>query len=427
MNGLNIEPVCLEYLAVSQTEGRAFVERPVNGRSDAHSSEIRTSCQEEIPYISDDDRAVEDPGGRGLAWEGPSRIGGGEVIPPNGNTGVELRVGVDWATGSIEQHVLGEFKRAFGAWVEAVRGEVVEWTGWGRRRFYQASEKWESVLLQYDLDEKYGTDTHKGRCCLEFAGGFFDTLDREQLVSWGALLNRFGFRASRLDTYVDDVHKTVGLDTVRSAIRAGQLRGFRPCSCDTRESFDRARKGEGTITFGNRGSRGSGKALCWYDKEAESKGREKGNRLEMRWYDEKAAEVWAGLVGFGFSGYDIAARVFGGLRFITDPECHRREEMEDVAWWGMLQKGIENIQITAGKAVSTVVGKMEWVRVSVAKSLAFIKRFKVAMDGTDKGFGAWLELMIEQGEERLRSWEERRIANEVREYRGGASVEGVAM
>jgi hypothetical protein len=132
-------------------------------------------------------------------------------------------------------------------------------------------------------------------------------------------------------------------------------------------------------------------------------------------------------VCFGFDGYDIAARTLGVLEFVENPECHRREEWVRLAWWELLHLGIENVRITVSKTITGAVQKMAWVRSSVAKSLAYVQRFMVKLQGNAAGFDRWLRDAVEQGAGDLRRADLARIGRDLVDYRAGLAGEGQTM
>jgi hypothetical protein len=332
---------------------------------------------------------------------------------------------------------LRSWKAALSVWARQERGCELDWETQGGRCHYLASETaWGSVTLLYDPDQAYAEAVHKGRFAVQFAGGFFDRLTRENLVSLAAVLGRFDFRATRVDTYIDDVEKVVKLQTVWEACKAGQVRGFRAKRKATGKGGIRRIEelgpcaGEGTLYFGGRGDYGNGKHVRWYDKTAESGGGEQGNRLEVEWTRKLANEVWLGLVAFGFNGYDIAGRTFSVLEFIDDPECHRRECWVRLPWWDLLHRGINNVYIETSAAVTNVAKKMAWVRASVAKSLAYIQRFMVKLalqESRPQGFDGWLREVIEQAAADLGRVDLVRIGKDLADCRGQGVAEGLAM
>jgi hypothetical protein len=138
-------------------------------------------------------------------------------------------------------------------------------------------------------------------------------------------------------------------------------------------------------------------------------------------------EAWAELVQSGFSGETIAAITLGVMDFVADPECHRAEAWGRLGWWQSLLNGVKNIKIRAHKAVSSMAKKMEWVHGSVAKSLAYIQRVRVKLEGNAEGFDRWLRAEVEAGAKKLRKGDLRAIAAEVLECRVMDGGEGRAM
>jgi hypothetical protein len=170
----------------------------------------------------------------------------------------------------------------------------------------------------------------------------------DRLLDLFSSLYRMQFRPARIDLALDDHSKK--LLPLKSVHRAGENEQFiGPRTYDPRRpKKDGKLKGE-TYYFGSRGKQGSGCYLRFYDKELESDGLVKSNRMEPEFSDEKAWELWAEMrkcKSLAALQNVCAHAVVGTIGFVKKEGAHgHRDRMSLLRWWKRFLAAVGGILI----------------------------------------------------------------------------------
>ena len=108
-------------------------------------------------------------------------------------------------------------------------------------------------------------------------------------------------KCTRLDLAVDDFDKKISIQEVKEAVDNHHYIGFHDCVRYI-ESGRAGSKGK-TVSFGKRGSNGSGKYLTFYEKFLESKGKIDSIRVELALYKYSAVQCFEQLVSSSFDSW----------------------------------------------------------------------------------------------------------------------------
>lgn len=217
-------------------------------------------------------------------------------------------------------------------------------------------------------------------------------------------LRAWSFRPSRIDLTVDDYLKRVTPARAREAADLGQITGFKRDENGryAYKFYTDGRTGASTFSLGSRGSKGSGKQLCIYEKGERT-------RLELRLADTKARQVWGMLEGLDGSP-ELLAPLIGGVlvgavSFDTGPDSGRVGSRELLPWWEELTANFiqGRIRLAAKKKPEpTAERSRRWFERAVAPSLA---TFRLVADrlGDQRAWGHWMNSLLSEGKGRQSS------------------------
>ena len=161
-----------------------------------------------------------------------------------------------------------------------------------------------------------------------------------------ALQEECKFKSTRVDVAMDDYAKTFDVRTVARAKDKHHYKGFGK----TGKHIKNGRNGSlgEMVTFGERGSRGGGKRMCYYDKSIESKGKIDAMRIELSCYKHYAEQIYKHLcaVEVGVWGELIGGWISGAIDFRRrrgekDKNPGRRRRL---GWWAKIVKGFAQIK-----------------------------------------------------------------------------------
>ncbi len=279
---------------------------------------------------------------------------------------------------------------------------------WGRWR-YDRGVRFEplGIALYYDSTPDRGRNIHAGRCCLDIPGSAIDLLPpdgQRELVQ--ELMLRFHLRASRFDIAFDDYKRNIEVSALFEHYQEGAVVGFRRVDryIGQKTPGKKGKINDG-ITFGVRGSSGSGKYLRIYDKGLESEGKENCIRWELELTGSCAFEVcskvlmcqnvaaYGGLLGAVMAGIiDFRVRACGAGQ---KKNASRRERMD---WWARMVEilGGEEIRVRGKVPEATIERTASWVRRQVSGSLAAVRQAL----GPEE-FDEWLEAVLYLGEMKM--------------------------
>ena len=182
------------------------------------------------------------------------------------------------------------------------------------------------------------------------------------------------FKATRDDLTFDDYTKEIiDLDNIKKAVDKYWFTGFSKKTFKWTEQGVKGFKGK-SATFGNRGSKGSGKRVLMYEKTKESDGKVDSNRLEVSLYKNHADQslkqlAYAPIEEWGeiFIGWISGAIDFRKRQGEEDKNPARRQR---VSWWKKIVDGVEKIKPDIEYASQSLDKTINWVYKQVAPILA---------------------------------------------------------
>src|SRR5579875_1270134 len=275
-------------------------------------------------------------------------------------------VGLDWLTGSFpvdRRHDVVKLLKSFGICCNVQsRG----FFGYG-----QSLRSAEGTFVTWS-EGMFG-GLLRPEACVSICGAEIGALACDEVLRLLRSLAEFGFNCSRIDCRLDDFDRRVLVPEVAAAVRAGDFLSFRSSRCIESSSS----RGKGvTVELGKRGSCGSGKFLVCYDKFIESRGRINSIRWEMRFYGDRAREVFNCLRRMEVPAFlqAVGAFVVGNVDFRVSAGGERhKERCERYSWF-------ESLRIAAGGAVAAVCRPVvrglehvyQWIKSAVAPRLALL-------------------------------------------------------
>ena len=180
------------------------------------------------------------------------------------------------------------------------------------------------------------------------------------------------FKCTRDDLTLDDYDKSFQIEWVKEAYDRHWYTGFRDTG-DYREFGRYGSKGK-QFSIGNRGSKGGGKRMVFYDKDAESKGEIEAYRIELSCYDHYAQQsfeqlcdtpylCWGEVIGGWISG----AIDFRKRKGEKDKNPGRRKRLE---WWASLIEKFPKMKPSREYKNSDLESLKEWFVKQVSPSVA---------------------------------------------------------
>ena len=188
------------------------------------------------------------------------------------------------------------------------------------------------------------------------------------------LLGRADANISRIDLTIDDYEKRFGLKEVDEAADNFYFTGFRRSTYDSRKIGVRGYRGRQLI-WGNRGKSGSGKRLTMYDKEAESGGKIKSNRIELSLYKYRANQAarhlaFSPLVNWGeiIKSWICSSIDFRERQGEDDKYPGLRPRLD---FWKWFAEGTFRIEPDIPYKISTIEGKIKYIK-RIAPTIALV-------------------------------------------------------
>ena len=333
--------------------------------------------------------------------------GTGDVLPvpfsQNRST-----VGVHWLRISFSTKFLGQVADFLcRIWGDHAQDGFGLWS-------YDSRLVWSSgVSLNYDEDADRSLNVHAGQMTLDCPGGALDEMSAPDLQLLIKFADQMGGKCTRIDVFWDDYQRIVNPNELIKVIQRDDFSGVRHAA--QRQKYDRGRLIRDEVNFGERGSRGNGKYLRFYDKFLESKCEQNCCRWEVEFTQRKADAVFKKLAQT-LGDLDVFASLCGSLVAGCVTFVHRMADknvsrMKRYEWWEKILEILgEPIKVRTERKVDSLHGKMEWVTRNVSPSLACLRRVFV----NDKAFLRWLYDLCHEGESRMNPFAEQ-IA---REYEG---------
>jgi len=332
----------------------------------------------------------------------------GNVIP--GSQSLKANsTGVHWIRNSFD------FKQ-----LDAVRAMVGNFFGESEisyigRLSYSARYAWRSeVSLCFDEDPELREKAHRGRITLDIPGSACDELTAPDLILLLDCIKDLEGRATRIDVFFDDYNHTVSLEELRITVDKKDFSGFQIASVS--HTLNRTKKENGgltydSVTFGRRGSAGSGKYLRIYDKNLESNGEQNCIRWEVEFtqhHAEKVFNILSGTCGnLDVFAVSCGALIGGIMRFVHRTGDKNIGRLDVYDWWEEITKSLGVLSIRIAKKKNTLVGMIEWARRQVSQTFAVIDiSFKTRRDFFD-----FMQDMLKEGESKM-SVHQRQVADQ---------------
>jgi DNA relaxase NicK len=212
------------------------------------------------------------------------------------------------------------------------------------------------------------------------------------LLKWQC---RQGVTFTRLDPAMDDHTKVISVDDVYEAMSSEYV-VTRAKKCLT--VFE-TKVGTKEVTGNTRylGVPGALNRMRVYDKDLESKGLVPANRFEMECRKE-SAETLGPLLAEGDWQKVIPQRFVSFVDF-RDPNIKGLKEVEErprLGWWSALVDNVMRVNMFAAKAMRTIEDKADWIKQSVAPTLAVV--FEAMGGNLDE-----LSALLSEGKKRCKS------------------------
>jgi hypothetical protein len=314
-------------------------------------------------------------------------------------------VGVHWLRISFSTKYLSEIAQFLShIWGDHSQDGFGLWS-------YDSRLIWSSgVSLNYDEDVDRSERVHAGQMTLDCPGSALDEMTAPDLQLLIKFADQMGGKCTRIDVFFDDYARIVNPVDLLDLIKCGDYSGLR--HAQDRQKYDMAKLIRDEVSFGERGSRGNGKYLRFYDKEIESKGEQNCCRWEVEFSQRKADTVFKKLAQT-MGDMDCFASMCGSLIAGCVTFVHRNGDknvsrLKRYHWWEQILSILgEPLKIRAERKVDNLTGKIQWVTRNVSPSLACLRRVFVS----DKAFFRWLFDVCHDGESRMNPFTEQ-IARE---------------
>jgi len=260
------------------------------------------------------------------------------------------------------------------------------------------------VSLNYDSDLERCKRAHNGRMTLDVPGDACDHLTAPDLL---VLLQGFSYydaKCTRVDVFWDDFSRLVSPMDIQVAIDKDDFSMFKIASKNsTRDRTIKENNGliYDAVTFGRRGSKGSGKYLRIYDKNLESGGDSDCIRWECEFSQGKAHKVFTALASVE-GNLGAFATICGGLIGGCVNFVHRTGEkhisrLDVYEWWIKITKSLGQLSVRIAKKKISLTGMISWQEKQVSPSLACIRK----AFATEKDFYRWINSLLDVGGARM--------------------------
>jgi DNA relaxase NicK len=208
----------------------------------------------------------------------------------------------------------------------------------------------------------------------------------------------YGLECKRIDLALDDYEKSVSMEELEAASRAGDY-AYAHRSKIIEEGPRKGVNGK-TVYFG---SPKSNKLLRVYDKTVESDGAIDAIRWESQFRDSQADQIFGNWVNMAPSELAtkgtafLAEVVVGTVQF-----CDRSDESEEhisncpeLPWWTAFKQRVgQGVRITAAKKKPLLEDSLNWITRAVMPKLSMVRKIFA------EGFQAYFESEMSAGEKR---------------------------
>lgn len=317
-----------------------------------------------------------------------------------------LSVRPDWVQGTIRFTSLAQLHEVIRFMEGYVKEKYVMHPDRGRfsgKQWHNMAEGIGGCLVLYNLPSQEPDEL--GHAMISFPATALSGISARD--SWrllSGLVNCWRFKATRFDIALDDFQKTITFEEISEAGRVKNYTGFRKEPVVHHTYRDKKIAGY-TLVFG---ARHCDRLLRFYDKEFESKGRIKSNRLELELHDklaEKAIADWLSLEPGQFEEMSpklLAGMVVGTIDFVKRGHDKNVSRMPRLEWWTRFKDmvGLE-IRHTVEAVATSYERKKKWITRQVSVTLAMFKKVMGL-----RGFKQYLNSELLEAEERFTSYHE---------------------
>jgi hypothetical protein len=230
-----------------------------------------------------------------------------------------------------------------------------------------------------------------------------------------------GVTFNRVDIYYDDYCKIISPEAVHKACRRGGVGvpRYKRARNNSEDDLRRGRTESYTVYFG---TLQSDKQIRYYDKFAESKGKQDCYRWEAelkRTYAEAFQKEFEGVLSQALDSPTLEGSlavitnyyksvVKGSIDFREIPmgkapadlPANWAIRMPRVWWWEELLSGLEPAKLVVERVAPSLEGIKDWIKYQVAPSLSLMR---AAYRYWNIPFHSWLQNCLEEGEDRWSS------------------------
>lgn len=312
-------------------------------------------------------------------------INNSKAVPtPSSNTGLNsqdvpttslewnLTVRVDWLQGTISPAGSLQLERLVAAY-EGITGDKVVWEN-GKGSYM--GKQWENQVnsplgfrIWFNRPGENGDES--GHALISLTGGVLGRLKVEQVFDVALMLNDFGFKATRIDSALDDYSKKITFTLVRDAIEAGNYARFK--KAEVIKNYGDAEYDGWTIICG---SASSDRQLVIYNKHAESKGEIDSHRLEARLRDDVANQAYRDWISLPLELHPqyLAGLVVGCVEFVNRGVEKNVKRMPELDWWKEFKDAVAcSIRHSIQQLTTNLRKAKKWVNHQVVKTLAIVR------------------------------------------------------
>lgn len=295
---------------------------------------------------------------------------------PVGNTGLNstalegLTYCVDWFQGTFDtkylENIKSLIKTLFGDYSFTPRSFGI--------RFFCESSLHPSGVIVASGRRLVGGDVDKTLSYLELSATVLRTISDESLHRlFSYLLSETNFKPTRIDLTIDDFDRKLNIRTIKRQADKSNYLGFR----GTSRFIESGRKGcDGlSISFGNRGSNGSGKRVVIYDKGIESNKVIDSIRIEVSFYQKYSIESFNDLANSSYQdwGFIIKSWISGSIDFVNKSvNSKNTKRCKRFKWWDRIVGDSVKLKPISVYEVSSVKKIKNWFSSQIAPSLAIL-------------------------------------------------------
>ena len=281
----------------------------------------------------------------------------------------DLEFRVDWLQGTFNVKYLDKVHRLVSSFLGG--GEFEERAS--GIRYFEKSYKHPAGAISGVGQKIPGGSVVKSWAYIELSGSVLENRKQSELRKlMRDLRDKCKFKCTHNDLTIDDYGKSFTIQQVKEAYDKNYVVGFG----DTGDYKELGRFGSKGCQFsvGNRGSKGGGKRMVFYDKFKESKGKIDSYRIELATYDVYAQQsfeqlcdlpflCWGDLIGGWISG----AIDFRMRKNEKDKNPGRRPRL---LWWDMIIQALPKIKPSREYKSDSLHKLKSWFIKQVAPSLA---------------------------------------------------------